>query len=205
MNLAHTTSASHSASDPTDALLMGRVARQDRAAFEMLYDRHAGMALGLAIRILGERAAAEEVLQDVFWRIWQRASTFDFAQGSFGAWLLGIVRNRCIDELRKRRGRQTALTVEIDAQADYAQDLRDTQTDVSEAVWHNLRSEQVRTTLAALPDSQRIVLEMAYFENLTRQEIAERLGEPLGTVHTRARLGLIKLKDLLASLQGLES
>jgi RNA polymerase sigma-70 factor (ECF subfamily) len=188
-----------SAPEPSDAELARRVAQRDRTAFELIYDRYAGKALGLCIRILGDRGLSEEVLQEAFWRAWQRADTYDPGRASFTSWLFSIVHHCAIDELRKRRARDA--TVEVDADDGEAQVIPDPQADVVESAWANLQSEQVKRALEQLPAAQRSVIVMAYYGGYTRQEIALRLNEPIGTVHTRARLGLIKLRELLANLK----
>jgi RNA polymerase sigma-70 factor, ECF subfamily len=182
---------------PQDAELIARVVQRNRDALALLYDRYANLALGLAVKIVGERTIGEEVVQEAFWRVWQRAATFNKERGSFSSWLFGIVYHLAIDELRRRRGQPAR--VELREGTEYPSTLRDT-TEVVDHVWSNVRSGQIRTAVTQLPDPQRTVIEMAYFEGLTRQEIAERLHEPLGTIHTRARLALLKLRDSLADL-----
>ncbi|MEP7198374.1 MAG: sigma-70 family RNA polymerase sigma factor [Chloroflexota bacterium] len=181
---------------PDDATLIARVARRDRSAFELLYDRHASKALGLSMRVCAERTIAEEIVQEAFWRVWTRAATFDTARGNFVTWLLGIVHHLTIDHLRQQRGRPPLVAIESDRD-EASFDIRDERHDVAEQAWTNLRNVEMRDALTRLPEAQRVVIELAYFEGLTRQEIAEKLREPLGTIHTRARLGLMKLKELL--------
>jgi RNA polymerase sigma-70 factor (ECF subfamily) len=187
--------------DPSDTELAARMAQRDRMAFEILYDRYAPRAFGLIVRLLGDRTVGEDVLQECFWRAWQRAATFDPARASFSSWLLSIAHHSAIDELRRRRVRSQPNDVELDATEDgESRDLLDDETDVAENAWSNLVSGNVQIAMKQLPDAQRRVIELAYFGGFTRQEIAEKLNEPLGTVHTRARLGLLKLKELLAGL-----
>lgn len=183
----------------SDVELALRVARRDRAAFEQLYDRYAGKAFGLALKILGDRGISEEVTQEAFWRAWQRAETYDPQRASFSAWLLTIVHHCAIDELRRRRSSAESVATDMTEEAVAA--LPDQRADVPERVWSNLQNEKVRAALAQLPDAQRKVIEMAYFGGFTRQEIAAQLNEPVGTVHTRARLALLKLKELLTGLK----
>jgi RNA polymerase sigma-70 factor (ECF subfamily) len=192
--LPPTTAMGNSA--PTDEALIARVAQRDKRALELLYDRYSSGALGLALKIIGERNEAEEIVQEAFWRVWRRAATYRAARGQFSAWLFGIVHNLAIDELRRRRARPSAMS--IDADAETAFEIADDKMDVAESAYQAVEGERVRATLSALPESQRSVIELAYFQGLTHQEIAERLGEPLGTIHTRARLALLKLKELLA-------
>ena len=187
--------------EPSDAELAARMAQRDRMAFEMLYDRYASRAFGLIVRLLSDRTVSEDVLQECFWRAWQRAGTFDASRASFSSWLLSIAHHSAIDELRRRRVRSQPNDVELDAPEDgESRDLQDDEADVAESAWANLVSSNVQVAMKQLPDAQRRVIELAYFGGFTRQEIAEKLNEPLGTVHTRARLGLLKLKELLAGL-----
>lgn len=186
--------------DPvSDAALMARVAQHDKRALELLYDMYAPSAMGLALKMLGERNTAEEIVQEAFWRVWKRASTFELQRGQFGAWLFGIVHNLAIDEMRRRRVRPN--TVSTDAEDDSMLELPDHEVDVAESAFQRVTGEQVRVALRELPDAQRSVIELAYFEGLTHQEIASRLDEPIGTIHTRARLALQKLRETLAPLQ----
>ncbi|BCX05242.1 MAG: DNA-directed RNA polymerase sigma-70 factor [Candidatus Roseilinea sp.] len=193
-------SAKHmrSLSAVSDAELAARIARSDRDAFEQLYDRYAAKAFGLAIRLVGDRATAEDVVQEAFWRVWRSAKSYDPNRAGVSAWVLAIVHHCAVDELRRQRSR--GATVELDAPESETQPLPDPSADTQDQVWANVQSEQVQAALAGLPEAQRAVIEMAYFGGYTRQEIAQRLNEPLGTIHTRARLGLIKLKALLAGL-----
>ena len=187
------------ARNPTDEALIARVARRDKQALELLYDRYRGGALGLAYKILGERNAAEELVQEAFWRVWQHARTYQPGRGQFSTWLFGIIHHLAIDELRRRKVRPAALSLDADESA--VRDVPDDAVDVAEEAYASVTGEQVRDALAQLPGPQRSVIELAYFQGLTHQEIAERMGEPVGTVHTRARLALLKLKEALAPLR----
>ena len=179
----------------TDAEMMARVRQQDRNALEILYDLHAGNALGLAIKILNERTIAEDVVQEAFWRVWQNAASFDERKGRFLTWLLSIVRNLAIDELRRRHGQVLHFSA-LPPQQELVSPL-----DVPEQAWLNVLKGKVSVALAQLPEAQRAVIELAYFEGLTHHEIATRLDQPLGTIHTRMRLAVSKLKDTLAKLK----
>ncbi len=183
----------------TDAQLMARVARQDKRALEELYERYAAAAMGLALKMLGERNAAEEIVQEAFWRVWKRAAQFELQRGQFTAWLFGIVHNLAIDELRRRRVRPNPLSTDVEDEM--ILELPDPGADVAEAALARVTGEQVRLALSGLPDAQRNVIELAYFEGLTHQEIAARLNEPIGTIHTRARLALQKLRENLTAWQ----
>lgn len=181
-----------------DEQLIAQVANGDRRAFETLYDRYASAVFGLSLRMLGNREHAEEAVQEIFWRVWQRAKSFD-PNRSLAPWLFGIGHNYCIDELRRRRVRPQSV-YENDEHP-ILSTIPD-ETDVGETA---LLGEQRRIMLNALrelPAEQRQALELAYFGGLTQQEVADRLGSPLGTVKTRMRLGLQKLRNILQG-QGL--
>lgn len=187
------------AAEPSDELLMARVARKDSGALEVLYNRYGAAALGLAARILGDRNSGEEIVQEAFWRVWNRGKTYKYGRGHFAAWLFGIVRNLSIDELRRRNGRPTVWSTDLADATIF--EIPDADVDVAASALSKLTGEQVRAAIGRLPESQRHVLELAYFDGLTHQEISRRLGEPLGTVHTRARLALLKLREQLTALQ----
>lgn len=181
--------------DLSDVELIDRVARRDSTALENLYDRYAASALGLALKILGDRQVAEEIVQETFWRIWKSATTFNLRRGTFSAWLFGIVRNLAVDELRRRSSQPRSIEPNHDDSA--LDKLASDGDELEHQVWTNSRHQQVRAAMNQLPPAQRRVIELAYFQGMTRQEIATQLGEPPGTIHTRARLGLQKLRSLL--------
>ncbi len=172
--------------------LLRRIAANDRQALAEFYDQIAGPLFSIATRILGDAHEAEEVVQDVFLQIWEKAATFDAALGSPFHWAMRIARNRSIDRLRARQ-RRTKLAeqfhenFEITTKGPAAVELGE------EAV------VQIRSTVGSLPADQRRVIEMAFFGGLTHFEIAAALGEPLGTVKARIRRGMMKLRE---SLQG---
>lgn len=176
-----------------DEELLAYVVQRQEAALGILYDRYVRLVYTVALRITGDRQTAEEVVQDVFQNVWQTATGFQPGAGSFSSWLLGITRHRAIDVTRSKRerarGREQALDNVFSAHAEDAQPERE----VSQLV---LR-EAVREALQALPENQRQPIELAYYGGMTRVEIANTLGEPIGTVKTRLRLGLSKLRDLL--------
>ena len=191
---------SQSAADPeqaSDELLATRVAWGDSAALEALYDRHARTVLGILLRIIGDRAAAEDILQETFFRVWKSAVTYQSQRGSFTGWLFRIARNLAIDAQRRMNVRPQAIGSMDDDPDTLADQIPDPETDVPEQAQADLRNRQVRSALASLPRAQRQVIELAYFYGMTRQEIAEATGEALGTIHTRARLGLQKLREEL--------
>jgi RNA polymerase sigma-70 factor (ECF subfamily) len=176
-----------------DEQLIADVAHGDRGAFEALYDRYSSSVFGLGLRMLGNREQAEEAVQEIFWRVWQRAKSFD-PNRSFAPWLFGIAHNYCIDELRRRRVRPQP--VYEDDEHPILSAIPDT-VDVGETALLGEQRRVVLDALQELPNEQRQALELAYFGGLTQQEIADRLGNPLGTVKTRMRLGLQKLRTIL--------
>jgi RNA polymerase sigma-70 factor, ECF subfamily len=178
--------------DAEDATLVALVARRDLHAFGVLYDRYARDVYALAVHVV-PRADAEEIVQDVFVRIWKNAVRFDEARGSFVAWLMTIARNRVLDELR-RQGTTRRAFEEIE---DVLQHSRDLSIDLEETVWSKDRRQAILEALRELPRDQRRAVVLAYFGGLTRAAIAEELGWPLGTVKKRIQLGLQKLRRAL--------
>ena len=179
---------------PTDApvALLARIAQGDREAFGGFYDAFAGLALGLIRRILRDPAASEEVLQEVFWQIWLEATRYDPRRGSPEAWVVMRAKTRAIDRLRAIRRREKTFVASVDEAVTRSSETPGENPGVA-AETRGL----VRSALDGLPEPQRRVVELAFFEGLTQSEIASRLGEPLGTVKTRARLGLERLRSLM--------
>jgi RNA polymerase sigma-70 factor (ECF subfamily) len=177
-----------------DEALMARVAVGDAEALDHLYQRYSRVVYGLSLRILGAAEPAEDAVQETFWRVWNRGATFQLTGGAFAPWLFGIARNHCIDELRRRRSRPTTRGGD-DSEVLLA--IPSNQPAVDDLTWEGERRRLISTALADLPSDQREVIEMAYFRGLSQREIAEQLDNPLGTVKTRVRLGLQKLKSLL--------
>ena len=185
-----------------DEQFASRLVAGDRAALDRLYDRYTGVVYALVLRIVADRQVAEELLQEVFLRVWQRAGTYQEARGRFTPWLLGIAHNLAIDELRRRRRQPREAPEREDAEREVAA-LPDPGPEVAEEAWARVRRAQIDEALARLPREQRVAIELAYFGGYSQSEIAARLGEPLGTVKTRIRLGLRKLRDIVQA-QGLE-
>ena len=183
--------SSAGASEETSALIT-RIAAGDRDAFSRFYDLLAPTAFGLIRRVLRDPEAAAEVLQDVFWQVWREAPRYDPKRGSPEAWLVMRAKTRAIDRLRSIRRRDRTFVAPVDESV--AQ--RNDGPAENPAVVAEDRG-LVQTALAQLPEPQRRVIELAFFEGLTQSEIATRLGEPLGTVKTRARLGLERLRGAL--------
>lgn len=180
---------SSSASD-VDRALVARIEARDAEALAELYDRHSARLMGLAQRIVGDTGEAEEVLQELFLWVWRSASAFDPGRGSVIAWLLVAARSRSIDRVRARRPAARAGLRSVDQIPDPPAP-GDVELDSANRQWENV----CRSAIAELPEDQRRALELAYFDGLTHQEISERTGTPLGTVKTRVRLGLMKLRD----------
>jgi RNA polymerase sigma-70 factor (ECF subfamily) len=158
-----------------------------------LYDRHARPLYSLILRILGNETEAEDVLQEVFAQAFRQAARYDSRRGAVAAWLLTIARSRAIDRLRARRTRVEAPAGEMQP----LDEMPDAQPDAASTMLDEEQSRLVRQALAALPMLQRMAIELAYYEGLSHSEIAERLEQPLGTVKTRIRLGLLKLRGVL--------
>lgn len=176
----------------SDAQLIVGIANGDQRCLAKLYDRYGGSALGLAWKVCGNRTIAEDVVQEAFLSIWQRPGTFDSRRGTAESFLLGIVHHKAVDAVRRessvhRREEQFA-----------AEPLELIENDVVEAAWLSMRRQNVRNALKQLSDVQREALELAYLHGLTYNDVAKRLGIPLGTAKTRMRDGMIKLRALLS-------
>lgn len=178
-----------------DAELLRLITGGDEVSFAALYDRHKQILFGLLLRILKDGAEAEEVLQETFLQVWQKASHYDEARGSVFAWLVTLTRSRAIDRLRATASRRrAAIEAANESPGDFL-DVADT-SQLAEAQY----AEQcaiVRRALAEIPAEQRRVLLLAYFDGLTQSEISRQLDEPLGTVKTRMRAGAMKLREIL--------
>lgn len=184
------------AQQPSDEILVTQVAGGNSAALETLYDRYAATVYGISLKVMGEPALAEDVLQETFWRVWKSAATYQSHRGSFTSWLFRIARNLAIDAYRRQNVRpQGVSTGESDESV--LDQTPDPAMDVAEQAQSVLTNKQVLSAMGSLPGAQRQVIEMAYFYGMTRQEIAEATGEALGTIHTRARLALQKLREEL--------
>jgi RNA polymerase sigma-70 factor (ECF subfamily) len=182
-----------------DSALLASMARGDERAAAMLYDRHSAVVYGLALRILGEPMDAEEVALEAFTQLWRTSSAFDASRGSVMGWLTTITRTRALDAVRarKRRERLSSSSVGYDV---IATSLGSSPRGADVALDEKERATSVASALGLLPEPQRRVIELAFFEGLTHLEVAERLREPLGTVKTRIRLGMNKLRDVLPSM-----
>lgn len=182
-----------------DATLATQVAGGSAAALEVLYERYSRIVLSFATRMLGDRQSAEELLQEVFLRAWQQAHNYSAGRGSFATWLLSITHNMSIDEIRKRRRRpQRAESADPVLLLTNVKDRSPSVEDSAEL--GDLRETMARA-IGTLPAPQRRAIELAYFRGLTQREIAEELDEPLGTIKTRMRLGMRKLRDYLETYE----
>ena len=176
-----------SAPEVTDGTLIERIAGHEREAFEELYHRYARSVLGLALRRIGDRGRAEDSVQDVFTAVWRSASSYDRRRGPGGAWLYTIARNAIVDSQRRRPAPTLADTPEVVSS-------RTTPDEEAEASWDAWR---IHRALETLPETERSVIDLAYFSGLSQSEIASFLHVPLGTVKTRTRSGLARLADAL--------
>jgi RNA polymerase sigma-70 factor (ECF subfamily) len=177
-----------------DEELMPWIGRKDPEAFEVFYDRHGGAAFSLAYRILGERGAAEDCIQEAFISIWRSGGKFDAARGSVRSWTLSIVRNRAIDVLRSKAGKAPKMTFDDDEIIE----SRPSGELTEEEAMRNETATEVRGALSQLPAEQSKVIQLAYFGGFSQSEIAGMLNVPLGTVKGRMRLGLEKIRGELA-------
>jgi RNA polymerase sigma-70 factor, ECF subfamily len=167
----------------TDATLVLGIRSGNEQAMAQLYDQYSPIVYSVALRVLGEPSAAEDVLQEVFMQLWRTPDSFDASRGSLAGWLAVITRNRAIDFLRKRRPEYQIDEVVVSVEPDLA----------GKAEWSRL-AEKIRSVLRDMAVPQRSALEMAFFEGLTHTEIAQKTGEPLGTIKTRIRAGLATLR-----------
>src|SRR5207302_8358013 len=171
----------------SDFSLIAKVGAGDEAAMAQLYDRYSSVVYAVALRVLTDTGAAEDVLQEVFMQLWRNPGLFDSSRGNLGPWLAVISRNRAIDALRRRRPESDIADVIVSVEPDMADEAERARA-----------MEKVRGALGTMPAAQRMVLEMAYFEGLTHTEIAAKTGEPLGTIKTRIRAGLLSLRKAFA-------
>ena len=170
-----------------DEALMSAMRSGDESALGVLYDRYSGVVYSVALRVLGDTGAAEDILQDIFIQLWRNPAQFNSERGGIGPWLAVIARNRAIDGLRKRHPEDDIAGVVVSVTPDMAGDAS-----------KNQAMEKVRGALTSMPAVQRSALEMAYFEGLSHTEIAARTGEPLGTIKTRIRSGLLALRKVFS-------
>jgi RNA polymerase sigma-70 factor (ECF subfamily) len=173
-----------------DAALVHRLLQRDVRAFEQLYDRHSRIVYGLVLRILQQASTAEEVVQDVFLQLWRNAGQYQAGRGPFVPWLLTLARNRALDNLRLKSERQRRREDQTEELPSIAQ-----APEYEKALDEKRRAEVVRSLMGSLTAPQKKAIEMAYFEGLSHSEIAAALHEPLGTVKSWIRNGLLRLKE----------
>jgi RNA polymerase sigma-70 factor (ECF subfamily) len=166
-----------------DGALIASVRAGNQSAMAELYDRYSSIVYAVAMRVLGDTAAAEDVLQDIFMQLWRNPGTFDASRGSLAPWLAVIARNRAVDALRKRRTQNDIEDVTLSVEPDMAAEADRARV-----------AEKIRSVLKDMPAPQRSALELAYFEGYSHAEIAKKMGEPLGTIKTRIRAGLMLLR-----------
>jgi RNA polymerase sigma-70 factor (ECF subfamily) len=174
-------------SQQDEAALLARIHAGDDSAMAELYDRYSGIVYGVALRVLGSTASAEDLLQEVFLQLWRNPRAFDAERGRLAPWLAVIARNRAIDMLRRRPMEEDIDELPIS-----------TGVNLEDEAGERMAIDKVRGVLAQLPQEQRKTLEMAFFEGMTHTEISAKLGEPLGTVKTRIRSGLLALRKAFA-------
>ena len=184
-----------------DEQLMALVNMQDMSAYKILYERYKRAVLGLSYRIVRDQAVAEEITQETFWRIWKNASGFNNQRGTFLNWMFGIARNLSIDKVRRKK----KIEMQPLPEENYETDARGQRPlpadhDVPEMAWTAMQHQKVKVALADLPTEQRDVVNWIYFQGMTRREIAQVYNIPFGTINTRARLALDKLKRSLLAL-----
>jgi RNA polymerase sigma-70 factor (ECF subfamily) len=186
----------------TDEGLMGEVASGSSAALTELYDRYVRSCFGLALKIVRDPSGAEEVVQEVFLKLWTNPCLFSSERGKFKSWLLTLVHNRAVDRLRRLKRGSDHASLPLYGESDSQQTLVDVVLDDGpgpyEQVWSSEKSQIVRGKLDELSEPHRQMLVMAYFEGLTQREIAERLRQPIGTVKTRTRAALTQMRNMLA-------
>ena len=178
-----------SSSDPSpsdDELLLQKISKGDPQAMAKIFDRHSRLVYSVALRVLSDTGQAEDVMQDVFLKVWREPQTFLQERGRLAAWLAVMARNRAIDSLRRRRPSDSVEDVILAAR-----------TDIASEVEHNSLVDKIRGAMKILPPEQKLSMELAYFEGLTHSEIAARTGDPLGTVKTRIRSALLTLREAL--------
>lgn len=180
----------------SDEQLVNMLVAGDSQALGALWDHHARPAYSLALRMLRDPGWAEEVVQDVFLRLWRNSRAYDPSRGDLRRWLLTVTHHAAVDGLRGRRGTARAR----DAGSGPLESMDREEENPADAVWRNLRAEHVRAAIAELPPTQREVIELVYFEGWSQSEIARNTGQPLGTVKSRLRMGMKKLRVSLVGI-----
>lgn len=169
-----------------DSLLLELIAQGQQSAMAVIFSRYSKVIYSVSLRVLRDTGAAEDVLQEIFMQIWRKPGSFRSSRGSLGSWLAVIARNRAIDTLRRRKPLSDIHDMMLASSTNLAQESE-----------HALLLQRAQGVMQTLPEPQRLVLELAYFEGLTHTEIAERTGDPLGTVKTRIRSALMVLRKAM--------
>jgi RNA polymerase sigma-70 factor (ECF subfamily) len=172
----------------TDWSLLARIQKREESALSELYDRYSGLVYSEAKRILQDTGAAEEILQDLFHQVWRTAEKFDQARGSLAGWLVVAARNRAISKVRRKAGKTEELEENTVA----------LQVDLETGMARNMLLNKVKAVMGSLPQNQREAVEFAYFEGMSHSEIAEKTGQPLGTIKTRIRSAMETLRKALS-------
>jgi len=180
-----------------DLALAYAVQRRNERALATLYDRHAPAMLGLILRIVPEPAEAESVLLETFAQAWRSADRYSPERGPVVVWLATMARSRALDFARATKRRARLVPMSMDDAPPESLAARDSSSDPAAAAEHRERTERLATALAQLPDAQRAAIELAFYEGLSHTDVAAKLGEPLGTIKTRIRLGMTKLRSVL--------
>ena len=185
--------------EPAEAVLIRRIQARDQQALGVLYDHLAPCLNAMLMRMLGDRQEAEEILAETFWQVWNHAASYDPLRGAVEGWAITIGRNRALDRLRARKRREvyTAQYEEEERVHSRPQDFPP-----EEVVIQGERYRAVVNALESLPQEQRLPIELAYYEGLSQTEIADRLAQPLGTIKSRVRLGLLHLRQTLGAYLG---
>jgi len=191
--LAALAAVGDTAAAEADRDALRRMVRGDQNALADVYDRHARLLYSLALRIVRRPSDAEDVLQEVFSQVWRQAGRYDMSRGTVVGWLVMLTRSRALDRLRRERGEPPSADIDL-----ATRDVVDPGVGVDLQLVDAQQAARVRAALEALPDAQRIPLELAYYEGLSQSAIAARLDAPLGTIKTRMRQALIRLRDALA-------
>jgi RNA polymerase sigma-70 factor, ECF subfamily len=171
----------------SDAEIISRIGARDEHAMGLLYDRYSRVVYVVALRVVTDAAAAEDILQEVFLRLWRTPQAFDASRGSVASWLAVVARNRAIDHIRKQR-----------PETEPSETIVAVETDLENEAARKQAATKARAILAGMPADQRTALEMAFYQGLTHSEIADKTGQPLGTVKTRIRSGLLTLRKAFA-------